>query len=254
MAKKTLLDMVQGILSDIDGDEVNSISDTTEALQVADIIRDTYEAMVVSKYLPHLKTLMRLDATSSATPTTMKLPVDVMELLWIKYDKKASGATNTKFQDIEYLEPDDFIELVNGLDTDKTNVESYTDISSNVAIKCYNDRHPTYWTSFDDEHIVFDAYDSSMESNLQNSKTQVSGYREPSLSLTDTTIPDLPAEAFPLLISECTKRALGGVKQVSLTDTAYKEEDDRHKKQTTFLQRKKWRTHTQSKYPNYGRS
>jgi len=38
MAKKTVLDMVQDILSDMESDEVNSISDTTEALQVAQII------------------------------------------------------------------------------------------------------------------------------------------------------------------------------------------------------------------------
>ena len=40
--KLTLLEMVQDILSSMDSDEVNSITDSTEALQVARIIRDSY--------------------------------------------------------------------------------------------------------------------------------------------------------------------------------------------------------------------
>ena len=44
MAKMTLLAMVQDILNDMDGDEVNSISDTVEAEQVAQIIKTTYDS------------------------------------------------------------------------------------------------------------------------------------------------------------------------------------------------------------------
>ena len=42
MAKMTLLEMTQNILSAMDSDAVNSIGDTVESLQVADVIVETY--------------------------------------------------------------------------------------------------------------------------------------------------------------------------------------------------------------------
>lgn len=42
MAKRTLLDIVQEILNDMDSDEVTSINDTIESLQVANIVRSCY--------------------------------------------------------------------------------------------------------------------------------------------------------------------------------------------------------------------
>ena len=43
MAKLTVLEMTQKILSSMDSDDVNSISGSEEALQVVDIIEDTYK-------------------------------------------------------------------------------------------------------------------------------------------------------------------------------------------------------------------
>ena len=40
--KTTLLQLVQSILSDMDSEEVNGISDTIEAKQIASVIEDTY--------------------------------------------------------------------------------------------------------------------------------------------------------------------------------------------------------------------
>ena len=44
--RKSLLEIVQTILLDMSGDEVNSIQDTEEALQVASIVQNTYLAMM----------------------------------------------------------------------------------------------------------------------------------------------------------------------------------------------------------------
>ena len=51
MPKLTLLDMTQDILSDIDSDEVNSISDTPDSLQVAGIIKSSFYDMIDIKEL-----------------------------------------------------------------------------------------------------------------------------------------------------------------------------------------------------------
>ena len=253
MPKLTLIEMVQDVLSDMDSDEVNSVSDTTESDQVVQIIKSTYQDLMTRQYRPHLREMLQLDSTNSSTPSHMKMPENVMELVMINYDRHTTGQTDTKYQKIKYMDEVDFIIYTNARNTDNSNVDLITDFSG-AKIKVVNDTGPQYWTSFDDEYIVFDSYDSELETNLQNSKTQLIGYREPSLTIADATIPDLPSEAFPHLLSEAKKHCLAKLKQVDYTDTSYREEAIRSKKQTTYLQRKKWRSHTQSKFPNYGRS
>ena len=62
MAKLTVLAMVQDILSDMNSDEVNSINDTIEAQQVAQIINTTYFEIISSRDWPHLETLFQFNA------------------------------------------------------------------------------------------------------------------------------------------------------------------------------------------------
>jgi len=252
MAKQTLLDIVQDVLSDLDSDEVNSISDTTESLQVAQIVKTTYVDLMVREHQPHLKSLFKLDSTTSATPSHMKMPVEVMELISVGYDIRTSTQTNQYFQEITYLENLDFLALTNNRNTDHSDTDLIADFGG-ANLKIVNDTAPQYWTSFDDEYIVFDSYDSSIETNLQNSKTQVLGYLEPSLVLADASIPDLPSESFPYLVSEAKRHCLAKLKQVDLNDTSYREEVIRNKRQRTWQKRKKWRAHDQSTYPGYGR-
>jgi hypothetical protein len=40
--KMTLLEMVQNILSDMDSEEINSLSDSNEAEQIAKVVENTY--------------------------------------------------------------------------------------------------------------------------------------------------------------------------------------------------------------------
>ncbi len=86
MAEQTLLDMTQNILSALDSDEVNSIGDTTEALQVAKIIRNKYYDIVSRDSLPAQETLLTLDPSNdSFKPTLMYVPAGVSRIDWIKY-------------------------------------------------------------------------------------------------------------------------------------------------------------------------
>ena len=173
MAKMTLLDIVQDILNDTDGDEVNSINDTAEAIQIANVVKTTYEEIISNRDWPHLKTLVQLTSSGvAARPTHMTIADTAQRIYWIKYDKRKTGETKKVYQDITYLEPDVFILKTNSRNNDSSDIDVITD-SSGVDLFIKNDIAPTYYTSFDDETLVFDSYDSVVDTDTMiASKTQ----------------------------------------------------------------------------------
>ena len=87
----TLLEMVQSILSSMGSDEVNSIGDTTESLQVADIIKQTYMNMLGRYDLPSHNQLFQLQASGDpASPVLMQFPAGVTRVEWLKYFDRAT--------------------------------------------------------------------------------------------------------------------------------------------------------------------
>lgn len=83
---QTLLSMVQNILSAMSSDEVNSISDTTESMQVAQIIQNKYYDIAARGDLPEHDDLFQLIPSNDNTkPTLMYLPTGVSKLEWLKY-------------------------------------------------------------------------------------------------------------------------------------------------------------------------
>lgn len=84
--KQTLLQMTQDVLSSISGDEVNSIADTVEAMQVATIIKNVYFNVIARAGLPEHDQLFQLTASGDpASPTLMYRPDNVNKMEWIKY-------------------------------------------------------------------------------------------------------------------------------------------------------------------------
>ena len=70
--RNTLLQMVQSILSDMDSEAVNSISDTVEAEQVASVIQETFFNIVAARYIPEHRPLIKLTSgTGNGTRATM---------------------------------------------------------------------------------------------------------------------------------------------------------------------------------------
>lgn len=248
MPKYTLLELTQSILSDMNSDEVNSVSDTIESLQVAQIVKDTYYEIITEGEWPHLKTLMQLSSSGDADkPTHMSMPDNVQKLELIKYNKRTSSDTVDKFSDVTYMEPEDFLSHIMKRLTSDATVETITDYSG-VVLLILNNIAPTYWTSFDNEWIVFDSYDSSLESTLQASKTQCIAFREPTFTISDTFVPDLPSVAFPYLLSEAKSAAF-----LALKNTANSKEEQRAGRQRRRMSQERWRVGGGITYPDYGR-
>jgi len=249
MAKHTLLYIVQQVLNDLDSDEVNSIDDTIESQQVANIVRDCYEEIISNRNWPHLKKLVQFDSLADLNkPTYLKLPENVKEVVFFKYDKRTVDKDYLQSRMVEYKYPDEFLKYVEGRKETDENSMLITDFSgSQFVIK--TNQAPEFWTSFDDSYIVCDAYDSTVDDTLKSAKTQVMAVVEPTWVHLDGAVPDLPSEAFSLLIAESKSTAALKIKQA--TD---QKAEQQSKRQNQWLSRKAWRAHGGVRYDNYGRT
>lgn len=106
--KYTLLDLTQSVLSSLSAEEVNSIGDTTESMQVAEIIRQKYFDIINRVPLPDHEQLVQLDASlDTDSPVLMFVPEGISNLTWLKYynsnpvDTAATTSTHGVNTDIE---------------------------------------------------------------------------------------------------------------------------------------------------------
>lgn len=246
-ATKTVLEITQKILNDMDGDEVNSISDTTEAGQVAEIVESVYTNMMSNTTWPHTRRAVGVTpASDNNYPTHMTLNENVKELISIRYDVRKNGDTRKAYQVMKYLDPDEFLTRLNARNSDADNVIVVEDYSG-IELLILDDTGPQYFTSFDDTTLVFDSYDSEVDATLQQSKIQAMAYIIPEFRLEDSFVPDLPPDAFAYLIEESTSRC-----QLKLREFQDVKSEAEAIKQGNWLSRKSWRTAGGIRYPDYG--
>lgn len=246
--KLTLLEIVQDILNDLDADSVNSIDDTVEAGQVAQIVKTCYNEMVSNRNWPHLKKLLQLDASNDIEkPNYLKLPENLEELTMVKYLSSSPNDGTVSYKELTYLYPDEFLARVAGTTSNSPNVEEIVDYSG-ISFFIANNKAPTYWTSFDDSYLVTDSYDKSEDDTLKKSKTQAIGYVMPSWEMADDFVPDLPSSAFAALVEEAKSTAFYTLKQ-----TANQKAEQKSARQQRWLSRKSWRAKGGVRYEDYGR-
>ncbi len=224
--KLTLLDMTQSILSAMDADDV--------AIQVADLIKEAYFDLMSQRDWPHLRTLAALEGLGDTNnPTRMRMPENMNKVFWIKYNKK----------DVHYLSPDEFTFLID-------NRVAQVNIVDSNGYGLAED--PTYWTTFDDEYVVFDSRNSAVDNTLQQSKCKVYGTVAPGWQHTNTFIPDLPEKFFPTLLAEAKAQAF-----VNLKQQANVREERKAQRGRVIMRNESWRNENgEAKYNtrvNYGR-
>ena len=248
MSKYTLLEMVQDILNDTGSDPVNSINDTPEALQVAQIVKTTYYNLVSNRNWPQEKRSFVLDNVSdAATPTHLQLPSACKELTSFFYDQKRAASDRKRLIAMNYVTPEEFLDRSNSYNEDNANVQLVVEFGG-VTFKIRNDVPPTWWTSFDDNYIVMNSFDSVVESTVQNSNSQSTGYFEEVFTFSDAFVPTMPTEAFASLLASSKAQAWLVLRQEQNVRI-----EREAKKQSTWLSRKAGVADGGVKYPNYGR-
>lgn len=185
--KRTLLEMVQSVLNDMDSEPVNSITDTVEAGQIASVIEDTYYNLIAALHIPEHQKLIQLTALSDTNyPTAFTYPDNTKEIISFEYNGK----------DVVYVEPLIFL---------SRNQDSGVLVSDPGSVTSYyvaDDRDPSYFTTFDDEHLICNSYNADTEATLQASKTRCLAHVYPLFSQVDTFEPVLDDPLLPYLLAE----------------------------------------------------
>jgi hypothetical protein len=176
MALINVLTYIQRALSKVDAENVSTLDGTVESTQVLGFLQVAYNELIGDFPWHHLREFQKLQVT--ATAHIMKLPTDTMGFDYVRYNKK----------DILFKEPHDMQSLLDTRDIELTSVDN------NGAI---NDRDPAFWTTVDDENIIFDSYNVSLQSNL----SLIEVVREPAELTLPTDFPDIPKRMEPTLLN-----------------------------------------------------
>lgn len=248
----TLLEMVQNIASAVDADDVNSISDTVEAYQIARVVEETYYEVLAALKIPSKESLIQLEGlTDTAHPNYLKIPDTVKKINWVKYDYESLGKQGD-YVDVVYLEPELFIaRTINNAGASNSPPSTLIQDFSGAYINVVTTFNPTYWTTFDNEYLVFDSYQSSVDTTLQSSKSLSFGQNNLAFTVQDDFIPALDDDLFPLLLAEAKTAAFNNIKQMPAPV-----EEKRARRQLIRIQNDLWRADQRtpaSKTPDYGR-
>ena len=241
--------MVQNILSDMDSEEINSISDSNEAEQISKVVENTYFSLIASRFIPEHAQILKLTSfSSSARPTHFSFPSRVKNIEFLDYNiSKSVGGV--EYERLTYLEPDQFFALSDGRDSLASNVKQVADVEADSTLLIRNDVMPSYYTSFDDENVVLDSYMSSVDSILTSAKTRAYGVKFPTFdSFSDTFTPDIDEVMFPYLLAEAKATAM------SLFKTGPDPKIEQiARRQKVYVQNDKYKVNRGRPHNNYGR-
>lgn len=216
MPKMTLIEVVQNVLSAMDSDEVQSISDTVESEQVALEAKRVFYEFSNRINLESQEGLIELEGLSDLDhPNYLKLPEGTSEILEVKYDnRKDINDTEFKYEAIRYLDRKSFLDMFTRFqkDTDDTKYQTVEDFSG-VKLCICKTRNPCYFTSFDDKYLVFDAYNSNIDSTLHQQKTMCYGRTEPVFQMEDTFVIPLDSRATMAYLAEVISACFVNIKQ-----------------------------------------
>ena len=246
-AKMTLLEIVQDVLNDIDSDEVNSISDTVEATQIANVCRSVYYDVITTVDLPEHMELMTVSGLSNSSRPNYMDANSVTEIKELRYNvSETIGELEYKL--IDYVPPDEFIQKIVTRDTSQTEVIIVTDPTNGISLPILNNKMPDYYTSFDDRYLCFDSYESSVDNTLQTSKTMVLGVKLPSFTMVDSAVPDMDDTIFPYYLAEVKSRCFSMFK--GGPDAKVEQFARKHR---YFQRNNRWKTGEQRVLNDYGR-
>lgn len=198
--KITLLQVVQNYLNRTDGFYVNSIFETDESQQVADIAEEVFYILYsIYRNVEFTQTIRTLNAVSDVDrPNYLRIPDEVHRVQdsQVYYDIADTNDTGVlNYKKLTYLTPEDFMNYTAQMSI-KTTTEDFIVVEdfNRTKFPVQTNKQPEFYTSFDGEYIVFDSYDKELDTTLQESKSRVFVSEEPVFLIQDDFVIDVPYE------------------------------------------------------------
>lgn len=215
MSKMTLLEMTQNILSAMNSDAVNSITDTVESQQVAEEIRTAFFELFSNRLIPEFEGIVALEPVDDK-PNQLRIPDTVANIKWVKY-RNARVNDDASFHEVKYIDPEEFVmRFVSNSEGTTTPYEEVALLdSSPVLYRIKTNSVPDYYTIFSSDNVlVFNSYDADLESNLTASNSLAWGTILQTFEMTDDFIPPIDANLFPHLLAEAKSVCFMNVKEL----------------------------------------
>jgi hypothetical protein len=252
--KLTMLQVVQKTLEALNLDEVNSISDSPDAEQVAQIAQDSaYDLLNQSEWPFSIRYTQLESIADSDRPNYLRIPDEVTRIDFVRYDKTDPGNQDSEGTDlveipqIDWLPPEEFLEMTLLRNSQTEAIVPITDFNGTQHL-IYNDRGPDYWTSFDDQYVVFDAVNLDLESTLQGNKSQAHVKWIQDIIIDDSFQLDAPAHFFSTWLADVKSTAFVYMKQ-----EASPKDEQRARRGLSVLRRNAARTDADDGKVKFGR-
>ncbi len=154
---------------------------------------------------------------------------------------------------VDIVPIDYFLNVTNRFDVTQTGTLSYTfsEGGYTFTFRYRNDHTPSLATVVSNNWVLFDSFDSTQDNTLQASKTLAYGQQVPAFQLTDTFVPILDDQQFPLLLNEAKSLAYYELKQQT-----HQKADQEVQRQWAVTQKTKSKANKPSYFDqlsNYGR-
>lgn len=222
----TLIELVQSLLASMESDEVDSINDTVEGYNVALLCRDVfYDACTDLALDEQDRTVHLVSAANINTPTLFTVPPNVTKLYWVKYNQSDPldiNPTFPLFMTVQYVCFPDFLTNQQALRQDTlasaggdVAEQTIVDKSGNsFPIPYRTNAFPQFYTTFDNNSVLFDSYRQDIESTMQSSNTLCAARIFPEFQLADTFVPPFDSNQFAYYRNKCKVQAFAEFKQM----------------------------------------
>ena len=246
MAKYTMLQYVQLIAEAIESDEIDALDETIEATQIMNILQQTYNEVMDRRDWEHLRDrVVQLDVMPAGDTKInhLLIPPSVTMIQCLRY-----LSTQGKYTDLTYLQPCDFLAQLHGRDVNDTNITSIPN-DDGVPMYILTDKAPTYYTSFDEVSLAFDAYETVRGIGNQIADTVIVGNIKPIPNWTEplSTLP-MPERMNSLILNEAIATA-----NYRLRQTADPRSERLARRQNIKMRELEPRTQRDNKEVTYGR-